>query len=191
MARWAMSCALFSVRLTSTRRGHFSRAHCSAAAEPAPPPAPRIMTRRSRRSKEKDFADGADESGAIGVEADSARTVEEERVDRTELARGVVEFGADFQRLEFVGDGEVEAEEVGAAGGVHGFSEVFRRTFDLGIADIGAEGLKSCIVHGGREGVLDGRAEDGEADFGRNRAAAFGAGAEVVQGEGGLLKVGH
>jgi hypothetical protein len=39
--------------------------------------------------------------------------------------------------------------------------------------------------------VLDGRTEDGEADFGRDGAAAFGAGAEVIQGEGGLLKVGH
>jgi hypothetical protein len=39
--------------------------------------------------------------------------------------------------------------------------------------------------------VLDGGAEDGEADFGREGAAAFGAGAEVVEGEGGFLEVGH
>ena len=39
--------------------------------------------------------------------------------------------------------------------------------------------------------MLDGGTEDGEADIGREGAAAFGAGAEVVEGEGGLLEVGH
>jgi len=139
----------------------------------------------------EDFTNGADESGAVGVEAGGAGTVEEEGVNRAELAGGVVEFGAEFEGGEFVGDGEVESEEVGATGTIDGFGEVLRRAFDLGVAEVGAEGFEGRIVYGGGKRVLDGGAEDGEADFGREGSVAFGAGAEVVEGEGGLLEVGH
>jgi len=139
----------------------------------------------------EDFADGADEAGSVGIEAGSAGAVEEEGVDGAELTGGVVEFRAEFEGLELVGDGEVESEEIGAAGEVDGFVEVFRRAFDFGVADAGAEGFEGRVVHGGGEGVLDGGAEDGEADFGGDGAAAFGAGAEVFEGEGGLLEVDH
>ena len=97
----------------------------------------------------EDFPDGADESGAVGVKAGGAGAVEEEGVDRAELAGGVVEFGAEFEGFEFVGDGEVESEEVGATGTIDGFGEVLRRAFDLGVADIGAEGFEGRVVHGG------------------------------------------
>ena len=135
----------------------------------------------------EDFADGADESRAVGVEADDARAVEEEGVDRAELAGGVVEFGAECEGFELVGDGEVESDEFGAAGEVDGLGELLGRAFNLGVAEVGTEGLKRRVVHGGGKGVLDGGTKDGEANFGRNGAAAFGAGAEVVQGEGRCL----
>ena len=139
----------------------------------------------------EDLTDGADEAGSVGVETGGAGTVEEEGVDRTELAGGVVEFGAEFEGGEFVGYGEVESEEVGATGTIDGFGEVLRRALHLGVAEVGAEGFEGRVVHGGGKRVLDGGAEDGEADFGREGAAAFGAGAEVVEGESGLLEVGH
>ena len=139
----------------------------------------------------EDFTDGADEAGAVGVESGGAGTVEEEGIDRTKLAGGVVEFGAEFEGGEFVRDGEVESEEVGATGTIDGFGEVLRRALDLGVAEVGTEGFEGRVVHGGGKRVLDRGAEDGEADFGREGAAAFGAGAEVVEGEGGLLEVGH
>jgi hypothetical protein len=134
----------------------------------------------------EDLTDGAGEAGSVGVETVGAGTVEEEGVDRAELSGGVVEFGAEFEGGEFVGDGEVESEEVGATGTIDGFGEVLRRASDFGVAEVGAEGFERRVVHGGGEGVLDGGTEDGEADFGREGAAAFGAGAEIFEGEGGL-----
>jgi len=97
----------------------------------------------------EDFADGADKAGAVGVESGGAGAVEKEGIDRAELAGGVVEFGAEFEGFEFVGDGEVESEEVSAAGEVDGCGEVFRRAFDFGVADVGAEGFEGRVVHGG------------------------------------------
>ena len=42
--------AFSKVRLTSSKRGQPARTHCAARACPAPPPAPRINTRKSRNS---------------------------------------------------------------------------------------------------------------------------------------------
>ena len=44
--------AFSGVRLMRTRRSQFSSAHCHAIARPVPPPAPIIITRRSRTSTE-------------------------------------------------------------------------------------------------------------------------------------------
>ena len=71
-------------------------------------------------------------------------------------------------------------------GEIDGFGEVVRRAFDLGVTEVGAEGFESRVVHGGGKRVFDGGTEDGEADIGREGSVAFGAGAEVVEGEGGL-----
>ena len=49
---FASAFAFSRVRFTRTRRSQFSSAHCQAMARPVPPPAPMIMTFRSRRSIE-------------------------------------------------------------------------------------------------------------------------------------------
>jgi len=139
----------------------------------------------------EDFPDGANEARSVGVEAGGPGAVEEQGVDRAELAGGVVEFGAEFEGFEFVGNGEVESEKVRAAGRFDRFGQVLGRAFDFGVADGGTEGLQGRVVHDGRERVFDRGTEDGETDLGRDRAAAPGAGFEVREGEGGLSEVGH
>ncbi len=63
----------------------FSKAHWTAMARPAPPPAPRRSTRRSHQVDGEFLADGAQEAGAVGIKPDQLRPFHDDGIHRAGL----------------------------------------------------------------------------------------------------------
>ena len=128
------------------------------------------------------LVDGADEAGAVGVEAEGVGAVEEDGVDRAEGSGIGVDVGAGVEGLELVGDGDVGADELEFAETLEGLVDLAGFHLEADVAEARVVGVEGGLVELGGEGVGDGMAEDGEAGGLLRAGVEVGAGGEIPEG---------
>ena len=131
---------------------------------------------------EEFLVDGADEAGAVGVEAEGVGAVEEDGVDRSEGPGIGVDVGAGGEGFELVGDGDVGADEVEFAEALEGLVDLPGFHFEADVAEACLVVVEGGLVELWGEGVGDGVAEDGEAGGLLRAGVEVGAGGEIPEG---------
>lgn len=128
------------------------------------------------------FVDGADETGAVGIEAEGIVAVEEDRVDGAEGPGVGIDFGAGVEGFEFVGDGDVGTDEVEFTEFLEGFADFAGFHFEADVAHVGPGLVEGGLMELWGERVGDGVAEDGDAGGLVHPGVEVGPGDEVFEG---------
>lgn len=105
-------------------------------------------------------AQGGDEAGAVGVEAEQAAIAVDDGIDGAGSGGEPADFVEVGDDGFFVGDGDVRAEDVGGAEACDAGGELCAGGVPLFVGDVEAGMGEGCRLDDGGEGVRDGVADD-------------------------------